>query len=115
MLRACESLGGGGQMDPYVNVEPGRGVYDTRRAAALSGVPASTLHYWARHDIYRPSIAPGPRTRLWSWRELLAVRALHWYRREKGPDAPRSVSMPKIRRMLRVIQEAGESPQSLYQ
>jgi hypothetical protein len=42
----------------------GRGVYDADRAAALAGVPKSTLHYWARKGYYLPSIAPEPRTRL---------------------------------------------------
>lgn len=48
-------------------IDPSAGVYDTPRAAALSGVPLSTLHYWARKGIYVPGVEPGPRTRLWPW------------------------------------------------
>src|SRR5437870_13679998 len=36
------------------SLEVGRGVYEAHRAAALAGVPVSTLHYWARHRIYTP-------------------------------------------------------------
>jgi uncharacterized protein (DUF433 family) len=64
-------------------LELGRGVYDADRAAALAGVPKSTLHYWARTGFYPPSISPGPRVRLWSWADLLALRAIDWLRREE--------------------------------
>ncbi len=101
-------------MQQDVPFEPGRGVYDTSRAAALSGVPARTLRYWARRGIYRPSIAPDPRPRLWSWADLLALRAIDWFRRSKGSGAPLPVSMQKIRQMLRVIVDQGESPEHLY-
>ena len=66
----------GRERDVRQLMEPGRGVYDTRRAAALSGVPISTLHYWARTRLYTPSISPGPRTHLWSWADLLVLRAI---------------------------------------
>lgn len=60
-------------------LEPGRGVYDAPRAAALSGVSAATLHYWARTDLYTPAVSPRPRVRLWSWLDLLALRAIDWF------------------------------------
>ncbi|MGH2352645.1 MAG: DUF433 domain-containing protein [Chloroflexota bacterium] len=88
-------------------IEPGRGVYDADRAAALAGVPRSTLHYWARKGIYRPSIAPGPRVRLWSWGDLLALRAIDWFRRVKGAEAPLKVSMGRIRQALEQLDEQG--------
>jgi uncharacterized protein (DUF433 family)/DNA-binding transcriptional MerR regulator len=94
--------------------EPGRGVYDTNRAAALSGVPARTLRYWAGHGIYRPSIAPDPRPRLWSWADLLALRAIDWFRRSKGNEGPPPVSMQNIRQMLKVIDQQGESTETLH-
>lgn len=81
-------------------LEPDRGVYNARRAAALSGVPQSTLHYWARTGIYTPSIAPGPRDRLWSWGDLLALRALDWFRREKGGEGLPRGGMLQLRRAL---------------
>lgn len=98
-------------------IEPRRGVYDTRRASALSGVPYETLHYWARKGIYLPSINPEPRTRLWSWGDLLAVRAIYWFRRggsdEGDIDRIRPVPMPRIRDMLATIEQAGESREQL--
>lgn len=34
-----------------------RGAYQADRAAALSGVPLSTVHWWAREEILVPSIS----------------------------------------------------------
>jgi uncharacterized protein (DUF433 family)/DNA-binding transcriptional MerR regulator len=96
-------------------LEPDRGVYNARRAAALSGVPQSTLHYWARAGIYLPSIAEGPRDRLWSWGDLLALRALDWFRRMKGLEGLPRVSMQHIRRALREIDSVGLSRDQLGQ
>ncbi len=79
-------------------IAPGRGVYDTHRAAALSGVPASTLHYWARTGLYTPSVSPGPHTRLWSWADLLALRAIDWFR--KGDELRAKSSVARIRQAL---------------
>jgi uncharacterized protein (DUF433 family)/DNA-binding transcriptional MerR regulator len=88
-------------------IEPGRGVYDARRAAALAGIPKSTLHYWAREGIYTPSIARGPRLRLWSWADLLALRAIDWLRRKKGPNEPATTSMRKIRQAIAELSKLG--------
>jgi len=33
------------------------GVYTAERAAALSGVPKSTIHYWAREGVLAPSVS----------------------------------------------------------
>jgi uncharacterized protein (DUF433 family)/DNA-binding transcriptional MerR regulator len=67
-----------------LKIEPHRGVYDAPRAAALAGVPQSTLHLWARRGFFRPSISPEPRTRLWSWADLLTLRAIDWFRKGQG-------------------------------
>ncbi len=64
-------------------IDPSRGVYDTSRAAALAGVPKSTLHYWAQNEIWVPSIACQPRTRLWSWGDLVVLRFIHRIRADK--------------------------------
>ena len=96
-------------------VEVGRGVYDAPRAAALSGVPQSTLHYWARTDLYRPSISPHPRVRLWSWADLLALRAIDWLRRVKGHDQPRKTSMQRIRQALQELDRQGLPRERLQQ
>lgn len=92
-------------------LEPGRGVYDTQRAAALSGVPVTTLHYWVRTDLYLPSISPAPRTRLWSWADLLALRALDWFR--KGDTSRAKARIVEIRQALGEIEHSGYSREDL--
>lgn len=97
-----------------VEIEPGRGVYDADRAAALAGVPCSTLHYWARKGLYTPSISAGPRVRLWSWADLLALRTIDWLRRAKGPGEPSRVSTRKIRQALDQLDRQGISREELH-
>ena len=99
------------QSDARQLLEPGRGVYDTHRAAALSGVPVSTLHYWARTGLYAPSVSPGPRTRLWSWADLLALRAIDWFR--KGDDSRAKASIVALRQALTELELAGYSREDL--
>lgn len=82
----------------HTRIDPSRGVYGAHRAAQLSGVPLTTLHYWARHDILVPSAARHPRTRLWSWGDLVLARAIRWLRTDK-PDL-RPTSMMQIRDAL---------------
>jgi uncharacterized protein (DUF433 family) len=94
-------------------LEPNRGVYNAQRAAALSGVPKSTLHYWAREGIYQPSIALGPRDRLWSWGDLLALRAIDWFRRNKTDEALPHTSMRQIREALEAMDRYGLSREEL--
>ncbi len=79
-----------------------RGVYDGHRTAALAGVPYSTLHYWAREGIVVPSISPD-RIRLWSWTDLLKLRAVTWLRKQ------RHVGMARVRALLDEIEAAGLS------
>ncbi len=82
------------------------GAYTAERAAALSGVPKSTLHWWARNDILVPSVSP-TKVRLWSHSDLLALRVIYWLRQKKtaetGVEVPSS-SMPAVRRALRELQ-----------
>jgi len=85
-------------------VEP-RGVYTAERVAALSGVPKSTVHYWAREDILVPSVSP-ERVKLWSYGDLMALRTIYWLRQTKqdlsGREVPRT-AMKAVRRALREI------------
>lgn len=85
------------------NVDLYRGLYDAPRAAALSGVPETTLHYWARKGIYVPSISPEPRIRYWSWMDLLALRMIHWLRHDDGDT--KAVPMSKVRDALDVLRD----------
>jgi uncharacterized protein (DUF433 family) len=79
-----------------------RGAYTADRASALSGVPLSTIHYWARTEVLVPSISP-ERIKLWSYADLMGLRTIYWLRREKsttdGAAIP-ATSMPTVRRAL---------------
>jgi uncharacterized protein (DUF433 family) len=81
------------------------GAYTANRAAALSGVPWSTIHYWARHDILVPSVSP-TRVKLWSYTDLMGLRTIHGLRQRnttsEGWDVPAS-TMPAIRRALGLL------------
>ena len=90
-----------------------RGAYDAHRAAALSGVPVRTLHQWASNGLYSPSIAASPRTRLWSWGDLVALRAIDWDRRTKDEGMPRRTSIDQVRAALRELDEEGIPRQKL--
>lgn len=82
-----------------------RGAYTADRAAALSGVPRSTVHYWARKDILVPSVSP-LRVRLWSYADLMGLRTIYWLRQPKssGPSAEVPAStMSQVRRALEAL------------
>jgi uncharacterized protein (DUF433 family) len=79
-----------------------QGAYPAERAAGLSGVPWSTVHYWARNEILIPGIS-ATRTKLWSYTDLMGLRTIYWLRRRKvtheGWDIP-ATAMPAVRRAL---------------
>jgi uncharacterized protein (DUF433 family) len=84
------------------------GAYTADRAAALSGVPKSTLHYWARHNVLVPSLSP-ERVKLWSFSDLMGLRTIYWLRQPKGDprsgtEIPAS-TMPAVRRALKRLSE----------
>jgi uncharacterized protein (DUF433 family) len=70
-----------------------RGAYPAERAAALSGVPKSTVHHWARKKWLVPSVSP-TRLKLWSYTDLMGLRAIYWLRHPKptpeGHEIPRT-------------------------
>jgi uncharacterized protein (DUF433 family) len=82
-----------------------RGAYSADRAAALSGVPKSTVHYWARKEILVPSISD-VRVKLWSYSDLMSLRTIVWLRATKtapdGQDVP-ATAMPAVRRALKEL------------
>jgi uncharacterized protein (DUF433 family) len=84
-----------------------RGAYPADRAAALSGVPLSTTHWWARNDILVPSISAS-KVKLWSYSDLMGLRIIYWLRQTKeAPDGvavPRT-AMPAVRRALQQLVE----------
>lgn len=84
-----------------------RGAYPADRAAALSGVPLSTVHYWARRGILQPSIS-ARRVKLWSYPDLMGLRIIYWLRQTKtapdGAEVPRT-TMPAVKRALGQLAE----------
>jgi len=83
------------------------GAYPADRAAALSGVPKSTIHYWARNRILVPSASPS-RVKLWSFADLLCLRTIYWLRQPKkardGFDIPRT-TMRTVGRAMAALHE----------
>ncbi len=83
------------------------GAYTAERAAALSGVPRSTVHYWARHDVLVPSVSP-TKVKLWSYADLMGLRTIYWLRKRKvtteGSDIP-ATTMPLVRFALQRLRE----------
>lgn len=77
------------------------GCYEAWRAAALSGVPESTIYYWARTGLIVPSISP-TKEMLWSYGDLMALRIVSWLRHKKDTDEGiiRASPMREVRRSL---------------
>ena len=86
---------------------PTGAAYTADRAAALAGVPLSTLHYWARTEIWVPSVS-SLRVRRWSYSDLLALRLIDWLRRDKPDLKLPKTSMSKIRGALAAVDELGD-------
>lgn len=83
------------------------GAYSANRAASLSGVPVSTIHYWANHDILIPSVSP-VRVKLWSFADLMGLRVIAWLRHDKKYPSGTKVSaasMPVVRQALKQLAE----------
>jgi uncharacterized protein (DUF433 family) len=85
-----------------------RGVYTAERAAALSGIPRSTVYRWARAGSRVPSVSP-TRVKRWSFKNLLILRAIHWLRHPApNPDGERfpTVPEPVVRATLAELAQA---------
>ncbi len=84
-----------------------RGAYPADRVSALSGVPLSTVHDWARKGILVPSVS-AERVKLWSFADLMGLRIIYWLRQiKKAPDGtpiPRS-GMNDVKRALSQLDE----------
>lgn len=84
------------------------GCYEARRAAALSGVPVSTVYYWARQEIVVPTVSP-TKQKLWSYADLMALRIVYWLRHPKSGRAGevRGSPMPQVREALDELDRRG--------
>jgi hypothetical protein len=86
-----------------------RGAYTAERACALSGVPLSTIRYWAKHNILIPAVSD-ERPVLYSYADLIGLRTIHWLRRQKTLDDGAEVSastMPAVKHALQALQHVG--------
>ena len=82
------------------------GCYEAHRAAALSGVPQSTLYDWARKSVVLPSVSQ-ERPKLWSYADLMALRIVYWLRHPKvDADIPAS-PMSQVRSALESLDADG--------
>lgn len=84
------------------------GCYEAPRAAALSGVPVSTVYYWARKGIIVPTVSP-EKPKRWSYADLMALRLVYWLRHPKI-DQPRPIPaspMGEVERALAELDEMG--------
>src|SRR6478752_9207571 len=89
------------------------GCYEAARAAALSGVPKTTVYWWARHGVVVPSVSP-VREKLWSYSDLIALRIVSWLLHAKTADVgdlPAS-PMPQVRQALKMLDEYDLDPWS---
>ena len=84
-----------------------RGAYPADRVSALSGVPLSTVHDWARKGILVPSVS-AEKVKLWSFADLMGLRIIYWLRQLKkasdGTQIPRS-GMSDVKRALSQLDE----------
>jgi len=87
-----------------IDALPARGVYSAHRASALAGVPTSTVYEWARKKIVVPSISP-ERVKLWSWADLVALRAIYWLR-HPATDVRHATSMMRVRQVIAEVESA---------
>ena len=85
------------------------GAYTAERAAALSGVPKSTIHWWARNEILIPSVS-AEKVKLWSYSDLMGLRVIYWLRQHKTTDLGTEIpptSMPAVRQALDELRKLG--------
>ena len=84
------------------------GCYEGPRAAALSGVPLSTVYLWARDGPVQPSVSPA-RVKLWSYADLMALRIVYWLRHPKlGHEGDIAASpMGRVREALTELERRG--------
>lgn len=84
------------------------GCYQASRAAALSGVPVSTVYYWARTGVITPSVSPAKPKR-WSYADLIGLRIVYWLRHPKPHESEAVPASPMndVRRALAELDDLG--------
>jgi uncharacterized protein (DUF433 family) len=89
------------------------GAYAADRAAALSGVPYSTVQRWSR-DLVVPSVS-SERIKLWSYADLMGLRMVYWLRHPKVVSGReiRATSAKTIRKALEDLRNYDLAPWSV--
>lgn len=82
------------------------GCYEAPRAAALAGVPESTVYNWARKEVVVPSVSR-ERPKLWSYADLMALRIVYWLRHPKVDVEVPASPMSQVRRALDSLDQSG--------
>ena len=82
------------------------GCYPASRAAALSGVPASTVYDWARKGIVLPSVS-SEREKLWSYADLMALRLVAWLRSPKSDGQVCGTPTSQVRAAFETLSRNG--------
>jgi len=90
-------------MSPSTELD--RGCYPAKRAAALSGVPLSTVYYWARHGPVRPSVS-ATTERLWSYGDLIRLRTVYWLRQQRKQIGDREIAATSLRVVRDLLETA---------
>ena len=82
------------------------GQYEAARAAALSGVPQTTLYDWTRSGLIVPSVSTS-RQKFWSYGDLLTLRLVRWLR---TPETERGVAIARTRmsEVRRALEKLGD-------
>ena len=81
-----------------------RGVYTAERASALAGVPKSTVYYWARQHVLPPSVS-SEKLKLWSWADLVALRAIYWLRHPASGEGRKPTRIQAVRSLIGEVEE----------
>jgi uncharacterized protein (DUF433 family) len=84
------------------------GCYEASRAAALAGVPASTVYDWARKGVVVPSVSM-TKPKYWSYADLMALRIVYWLRHPKHGERVTVAASPMraVRKALDELDERG--------
>lgn len=98
-----------------MGIETATGAYTEERAAALSGVPRSTVNLWKRQALVPASVSP-ERVALWSWDDLVLLRYVYWLRRRKTlterdgvPEVP-ATQMSDVRAAVAKLRDDYDRP-----
>ena len=83
-----------------------RGRYGAERAAQLSGIPKSTLYWWARRGALVPDFASSE-PKNWSYRDLVLSRLMGWLRVHGMPLDQSEERVRMVRSLIGSLSDEG--------